>query len=70
MMPLALADLNEEFVIKKISGNQDIKLHLENLGFVVGGRITIMNSLAGNLIVDVKGSRVALSDELARKIMI
>ncbi|MDO4198347.1 MAG: FeoA family protein [Erysipelotrichaceae bacterium] len=70
MMPLAYADLNEEYVIKKIGGNQELKLHLENLGFVTGGRIMVMNSLGGNIIVNVKDTRVAISEEMAKKIMV
>ena len=70
MMPLALADKDEENIIKKIGGSPEVKKHLENLGFVVGGTITVVNTMGGNLIVNVKGSRVAISNEMARKIMI
>lgn len=70
MMPLVLADVGVENTIKKIGGSPEVKKHLENLGFVVGGSVTIINSLAGNVIVNVKDSRVAVSEELARKIMI
>ncbi len=70
MMPLALADLGEKNIIKKIGGSPEIKKHLENLGFVVGGDVTVVNSLGGNVIVNVKESRVAISEEMARKIMI
>ncbi len=70
MMPLVLADIGVENTIKKIGGSPEVKKHLENLGFVVGGSVTIINSLAGNVIVNVKDSRVAVSEELARKIMI
>lgn len=70
MMPLALADIGEENTIKKISGSPEVKKHLENLGFVAGGNVTVINSLAGNVIVNVKESRVAISEEMARKIMI
>ncbi len=70
MMPLALAKLGEEGIIKKIGGSPQIKKHLENLGFVVGGSVTVVNSLGGNVIVNVKETRVAVSEEMARKIMI
>ena len=70
MMPLALANTGEENTIKKIGGSPEVKKHLENLGFVVGGDVTIINTLGGNVIVKVKESRVAISEEMARKIMI
>ena len=70
MMPLALANAGEQNIIKKIGGAPEVKQHLENLGFVVGGTVTIVNTLAGNLIVNVKETRVAISEEMARKIMI
>ena len=70
MMPLALANAREVNIIKKIGGSPEVKQHLENLGFVVGGTVTIVNTLAGNLIVNVKETRVAISEEMARKIMI
>ena len=69
-MPLALANAGEQNIIKKIGGSPEVKQHLENLGFVVGGTVTIVNTLAGNLIVNVKKTRVAISEEMARKIMI
>ena len=70
MMPLTLANIGEENIIKKIGGKPEVKKHLENLGFVVGGTVTVVNTLGGNLIVNVKGSRVAIDEEMARKIMI
>lgn len=70
MMPLVLADIGEENTIKKIGGLPEVKKHLENLGFVVGGTVTIVSSLGGNIIVKVKEARVAISEEMARKIMI
>ena len=70
MMPLNLANAGESLIIRKIGGNPEVKKHLENLGFTVGGEISIVSTLAGNLIVKVKESRVAVSSELARKIMI
>lgn len=70
MMPLIVADVGEVNIIKKIGGNPETKKHLENLGFVVGGSITIINSMGGNLIVNVKEARVAISREMASKIMV
>ena len=70
MMPLTLADRGETSVIKKIGGSPEVKKHLENLGFVVGGDVTIVNALGGNLIENVKESRVAISHEMAQKIMV
>ena len=70
MMPLSLAGIGEENTIKKIGGSPEVKQHLENLGFVVGGSVKIVNTLGGNVIVNVKESRVAISEEMARKIMI
>ncbi len=70
MMPLALANTGEENTIKKIGGSPEIKKHLENLGFVVGGNVTVITTLGGNVIVNVKEARVAISEEMARKIMI
>ena len=70
MIPLALADVGEMNTIKKIGGSTEVKKHLENLGFVVGSGVTVINTIGGNLIVNVKDSRVAISREMAQKIMI
>jgi ferrous iron transport protein A len=70
MMPLSLAEVNQENIIKKIGGSAEVKKHLENLGFVVGGKVTIVNRLGGNVIVNVKEARIAISEEMAIKIMI
>ncbi len=70
MMPLSFANVGEESIIKKISGTPEIRKHLEDLGFVVGATITIINTLDGNVIVNIKESRIAISEEMARKIMI
>lgn len=70
MMPLILADVGEKNIIKKIGGSPEIKKHLENLGFVVGGNVTIINTMGGNIIVNVKETRVAVSKEMAQKIMV
>ena len=70
MLPLAFAKTGEEVVIRKIGGKDEIKRHLENLGFVVGGTVTIVNEASGNLIVNVKESRIAISKEMAAKISV
>ncbi len=70
MLPLSFADSNEELIIRKVSGTPEVKKHLENLGFVPGSEITVMNRVAGNLIVKVKESRIALNEDMARKIMV
>ena len=70
MMPLTLANIGEENIIRKIGGKPEVKKHLENLGFVAGGTVTVISSVAGIFIVNVKESRVAVSREMAQKIMI
>ena len=70
MMPLTLANVGEENMIKKVGGKAEVRAHLENLGFVVGGSVTIISTIGGNLIVNVKDSRVAISTEMAGKIMV
>lgn len=70
MMPLSLAEIGENSIIKKIGGKPEVKKHLENLGFVVGGNVQVISTLGGNVIVNVKEARVAISKEMARKIMV
>ena len=70
MMPLALAKIGEEAIIRKVSGRPEIRKHLEDMGFVAGGNITVVSAIGGNLIVNVKESRVAISREMATKIMV
>ena len=70
MMPLSLADTGEKNIIRKIGGSPEVKKHLENLGFVVGGEVTVINRLGGNVIVKVKEARIAISREMALKIMV
>ena len=70
MLPLSLADANVEHTIRKIDGNPELKLHLENLGFTVGGTVTLINTLGENVIVKVKESRIAIGADMARKIMV
>lgn len=70
MMPLTFATVGEENRIRKVGGNSEVRAHLENLGFVAGGNVTVVTTMAGNLIVNVKDSRVAISREMAGKIMV
>ena len=70
MIPLILADPGEEAIIKKVGGNPEMKKHLEDMGFTAGGAVTVMNTIGGNLIVKIKESRVAVSKEMAQKIMV
>lgn len=62
--------MGKEHRIKKIGGSPKIKKHLENLGFIAGGHVTIISEFAGNIIVNVKETRVAISKEMAQKIMV
>ena len=70
MMPLILASNGEENIIRKVGGSAEMKKHLEDMCFVAGGTVTVINTINGNLIVKVKESRVAISREMAGKIMI
>ena len=70
MMPLTLAAVGEENIIRKIGGKPEVRAHLENLGFVAGGIVTVISTIGGNLIVSVKDSRIAISREMANKILV
>jgi len=70
MMPLTMAKKGEENYIKKISGKPETRQFLESLGFVAGGVVTVISAIGGNVIVNVKDSRVAVSREMANKIMV
>ncbi|MBQ7688217.1 MAG: ferrous iron transport protein A [Clostridia bacterium] len=70
MFPLTVADVNVPYIVRRVGGSPEAKKHLENLGFVVGGEVTVISTIGGNLIVRVKESRVAVSKEMAQKIMI
>ncbi len=70
MMPLIFAEAGQPQVIKRIGGSPEVKQHLADLGFSVGGEVSIVSTLGGNLIVKIKESRIAVSSELAKKIMI
>ncbi len=70
MMPLTLANAGEENTILRVGGSAEVKKHLADLGFVAGAAVNVVSSLGGNVIVKVKESRVAISEEMARKIMV
>ncbi len=70
MMPLTYANIGEENIIKRIGGANETKHHLKNLGFVPGSKISIVNRINKNVIVNIKDTRIAISEELAQKIMI
>ncbi len=69
-MPLTLVNVGEAAMIRKIGGRPEVRAHLENLGFVPGGSVTVVTTMGGNLIVNVKDTRVAISREMASKIMV
>ena len=70
MMPLTIAKAGETVTIRKITGKDEIRLHLAELGFVVGSQVVVVNEIAGNLILQVKESRIALDKTMANRIMI
>ena len=70
MIPLALMNEGESAVIRRIGGNPEVKKHLEDLGFVVGGVVSVVTRMGGNVIVNVKESRIAISKEMAQKIYV
>ena len=70
MMPLTMAKAGDTVTIRKITGKDEVRLHLAELGFVVDSQVTIVNEIAGNLIVQVKESRLALDKTMANRVMI
>ena len=70
MMPLSMMEAGKPNVIKKVGGREETRRFLENLGFVVGGTVTVISETDGNMIVNVKDSRVAIGKDMANKIMI
>ena len=69
-MPLTFATVGQEYIIKKVGGSPEIKKHLEHLGFVAGGTVSVISQIGGNFIVNVKETRIAISHEMAQRIMI
>lgn len=70
MMPLTMATKGEEQTIKKVGGKEEIRSFLEKLGFIEGGAVTVISEAAGNMIVNIKDSRVAIGKDMAMKIMV
>lgn len=70
MMPLSMANAGEQNEIKKVGGKEETRRFLENLGFVAGAMVTVVSEVGGNLIVNVKDSRVAIGKDMANKIMV
>ena len=69
-MPLTMVNAGEPSVIRKVGGREETRRFLENLGFVTGGVITVVSEIGGNMIVNVKDSRVAIGKDMANKIMV
>lgn len=69
-MPLSMMRVGESNVIKKVGGREETRLFLEKLGFVVGSSVTVVSEAAGNIIVNIKESRVAIGKDMANKIMV
>lgn len=69
-MPLTMVRTGETSTIKKVGGKEETKRFLENLGFITGTQVTVVSAIAGNLIVNVKDSRVAINQEMAKKILV
>lgn len=69
-MPLSMANPDEQFLIKKINGNEEVRRFLENLGFVAGASVTVVSKIGGNLIVRIMDSRIAVNREMAQKIIV
>lgn len=70
MMPLTMVNAGEPNVIRKVGGKEETKRFLENLGFVAGGTVTVISQINGNMIVNVKDSRVAIGKDMSNKIMV
>ena len=69
-MPLTMVELGRPKVIRKVGGKDDTKRFLESLGFVAGGTVTVVSEMAGNMIVNIKNSRVAIDKNMANKIFV
>ena len=69
-MPLTMASIGEANTIRKVGGNEETKRFLENLGFVAGAEITVVSAIGGNVIVNIKDSRVAINQDMARHILV
>jgi len=70
LIPLSMAETGKQQTVQKVGGSAEVRQHLENLGFVTGGKVTVLSVLNGNVIVKVKESRIAIDKSLAKKIMV
>ena len=70
MMPLTMAPVGQASKIQRVGGNDETKRFLANLGFVVGSEVTVISAIGGNVIVNIKDSRVAINQDMARHIML
>ena len=70
MMPLTLAKIGETYFVNKVSGSDDMRRHLAELGFVIGSSVSVINEINGNYILNVKGTRLALGKSMASRIMV
>ena len=70
MLPLTFANSGQTFTVSKINGKEDTRKHLEDLGFVAGTEVEVVSAQSGNLIIKVKGSRLAITSDLAKRIMV
>ena len=70
MMPLSMAHVGDANIIKRITGRDEVRQHLSEMGFVEGAEVTVISELGGNLILSVKESRVALDKTMASRIMV
>ena len=70
MMPLTMAPIGQASKIQRVGGNDETKRFLANLGFVVGSKVTVISAIGGNVIVNIKDSRVAINQDMARHIMV
>ncbi|MBB5182307.1 FeoA family protein [Catenisphaera adipataccumulans] len=69
-MPLTYAEMNKLYTVKRVTGKDEVRAHLATLGFVEGSQVKVIQSIDGNLIVDIKGVRVALDESLARRVLV
>ncbi|MBC5688459.1 ferrous iron transport protein A [Mediterraneibacter sp. NSJ-55] len=69
-MPLTMAGIGESNIIRRVGGNEETKRFLENLGFITGAEVTVLSAIGGNVIVNIKDSRVAINADMARHIMV
>lgn len=70
MMPLTMLNIGETGKIKRIGGNEETRRFLNNLGFVVGTEVSVVSAIGGNVIVNIKNSRVAINEDMAKRIMV